>query len=100
MTDTVAGDRIDSILDEAEFHAFFDETVGPAVKIAERDCELAGGVEGLNRLLATDAEPTPKTAWIICLSSSGCSSPHIDGFLFAPSPGWTIGSARNDSVRS
>ena len=55
MTDTVAGDRIDSILDEAEFHAFFDETVGPAVKIAERDCELAGGVEGLNRLLATDA---------------------------------------------
>lgn len=55
MTDTVAGDRIDSILDKTEFHSFFDETVGPAVKISERDGEFASGIKGLDRLLATDA---------------------------------------------
>lgn len=55
MTDTVAGDRIDSVLDKTEFHSFFDETVGPAVKIAERDGEFASGIKGLDCLLATDA---------------------------------------------
>ena len=55
MTDTVAGDRFDSVLDEAEFHALFNQAVGPAVKLAERDGELAGRVEGTDRLLSADA---------------------------------------------
>ena len=55
MTDTVAGDRIDSVLDKTEFHSFFDETVGPAVKISERDGEFASGIKGLDCLLSADA---------------------------------------------